>query len=55
MDDIGLHGGVGWGSLHLHTCDMLRNCMVGWVGDDDVLCKHKTRFRRYPNDKESSP
>ena len=40
----GWWGGVGWGwwrSLHLHTCDMLRNCWgggVGWVGDDDVLC-----------------
>ena len=41
---LGWWGGVGWGwwrSLHLHTCDMLRNCWgggVGWVGDDDVLC-----------------
>ena len=41
---LGRWGGVGWGwwrSLHLHTCDMLRNCWggrVGWVGDDDVLC-----------------
>ena len=41
---LGWWGGVGWGwwrSLHLHTCDMLRNCWgggVGCVGDDDVLC-----------------
>ena len=41
---VGWWGGVGWGwwrSLHLHTCDMLRNCWgggVGRVGDDDVLC-----------------
>ena len=37
---VGWGGGVGR-SLHLHTCDMLRNCWgggVGWVGDDDVLC-----------------
>ena len=36
---LGWWGGVGWGwwrSLHLHTCDMLRNCWGGGVGSSMI-------------------